>query len=311
MHGSVEKPTTKKRRPAVAVVLNLVGPGSGYLYVGRPKRALVAAGTDVVFQIVMWNGFGGLLAEPWAILIPYGLALLLNIVFLVDAARIAVRGGDYQLRWYNRGWIYIGVIVAIIALETLDQFPATGINTSVGFFSVASGGMAPTLRVGERAIVDMRAFDAREPQRGDLVVFTLPGDPSTLWVRRVIGLPTDRIQMIAAHLHINGEPVKRERIEADVKIDESGQTARVNGWRETLPNGVTYATRYLVTGSSDNTPVYDVPSGHYFMMGDDRDNAIDSRELSRVGYVPRVNIIGRVSWIFWSHDLSRVGARAG
>jgi signal peptidase I len=308
MHGSAEKPTTKKRLWAVAAVLNLVGPGSGYLYVGRPKRAAVAAGSVVLFNIVMWTGLGGRLAGPWIILIPIGVDFLLSVVFVIDAARIAVRSGDYKLRWYNREWIYISVIIAIIAFASLDEIAATGIKRSVSVFSVVDAGMAPALRIGERAIADVRAFAAREPRQGEIVIFMLPRDPSTMWARRVIGLPGDRIQMTGGRLLINGQPVQRERIAGAVEIDEPGRAARVERWRETLPNGVSYDADYL--GSSGNTTAYDVPAGHYFVMGDDRDNTVDSREPSRVGYVPGANIVGRVSWILWSHDLSRIGARA-
>jgi signal peptidase I len=142
---------------------------------------------------------------------------------------------------------------------------------------------------------------AHEPQRGDVVVFRLPRDDSTDYIKRVIGLPGDRIQMINSVLYINGEPVKRERVQDFIDVDESGRSQRVRRYRETLPNGVSYDTLDLVeNGYYDNTPVYTVPPGHYFMMGDNRDNSTDSRVLSQVGYVPFENIIGRAEIIFFS-----------
>jgi len=141
-----------------------------------------------------------------------------------------------------------------------------------------------------------------------VVVFRLPRDPSTDYVKRVVGLPGDRIQMIHGLLHINGTPVKRERIADFVDTDTSGCTTHGKQWRETLPNGVTHATLGLMDeGYYDNTPVYPVPSGHYFMMGDNRDNAVDSR-LSQVGYVPFENLIGRADRIIFSGDrFERIG----
>jgi signal peptidase I len=131
-------------------------------------------------------------------------------------------------------------------------------------------------------------------------VFRLPKDDTTDYIKRVIGLPGDRIQMIDGVLHINGVPVKRERIE-DFVENEEGRTTRVKRWRETLPNGVSYTTLDLIdNGFYDNTPEYNVPAGHYFMMGDNRDNSTDSRVLSQVGYVPLQNLVGKAQIIFFS-----------
>ncbi len=119
-----------------------------------------------------------------------------------------------------------------------------------------------------------------QPDRGDVVVFRLPKDDSTDYIKRVIGLPGDRIQMINGLLHINGEPVKRERIEDYHRDRRSDRAIRVKRWRETLPNGVSYTTLDLQdNGFYDNTQEYVVPAGHYFMMGDNRDNSTDSRVL--------------------------------
>ena len=139
---------------------------------------------------------------------------------------------------------------------------------------------------------------ASQPNRGDVVVFRLPKDDSTDYIKRVIGLPGDRIQMIDGVLNINGEPVKRERIEDFIESEEGSRTTRVKRWRETLPNGVSYTTLDLVdNGFYDNTPVYHVPAGHFFMMGDNRDNSTDSRVLSQMGYVPVENITGKAYFV--------------
>jgi signal peptidase I len=186
-------------------------------------------------------------------------------------------------------------------------------------FNIPSGSMKATLLIGDYLFVSKYTYGyshyslpyspplfsgrilASPPERGDVVVFRLPKDDSVDYIKRVIGLPGDRVQMIQGVLHINEQPIKRERIEDYVETEESGRTQRVKRWRETLPNGVSYTTLDLVdNGFYDNTQVYTVPAGQYFMMGDNRDNSTDSRVLSQVGYVPFQNIIGRAEIIFFS-----------
>ena len=185
-------------------------------------------------------------------------------------------------------------------------------------FSIPSGSMMGTLLVGDYLFVSKYSygysrysfplglipFDGRilegKPERGDIAVFRLPRDTSIDYIKRVIGLPGDKIQMKNGVVHINGEAVKREKVKDFVGKDESGDEQSISRYREILPNGKTYLTLDLnENGQVDNTPEFTVPEGQYFMMGDNRDGSEDSRYPS-VGTVPLDNFIGRAEFLFFS-----------
>jgi signal peptidase I len=215
----------------------------------------------------------------------------------------------------------VGLILVVLALPALLGFRAFAFQP----FSIPSSSMEPTLMVGDYILVSKysygythyslplsvplfsgRAFPS-DPQPGDVAVFRLPKDDRVDYIKRVVGLPGDRVQLINAVLHINGRPVKRERMDDFVKTDDLGHATAFQHWRETLPNGASYETLQLMDdGFLSNTSVFEVPQGDFFALGDNRDNSSDSR-LPDVGFVPFDKLIGRAQVIFFSEDAERIG----
>ncbi len=190
-------------------------------------------------------------------------------------------------------------------------------------FNIPSGSMIPTLLVGDYLFVSKYAYGysnhsipfspnlfkgrvfASPPKRGDVVVFKLPRDGTTDYIKRVIGLPGDKIQMKEGRLYINGEIVPRQPLPKVTTEDFYGREGEVATYMETLPGGVSHTIIEIQgdTGFNDNTGVFEVPPDHYFMMGDNRDNSTDSRvppDQGGVGYVPFENLVGRAEVTFFS-----------
>ncbi|MEJ0093702.1 MAG: signal peptidase I [Methylocella sp.] len=190
-------------------------------------------------------------------------------------------------------------------------------------FNIPSGSMIPTLLIGDYLFVSKYAYGyskhsfpfspdlfngrilSSPPKRGDVVVFKLPRDGQTDYIKRVIGLPGDKVQMKEGRLYINGEIVEREPIAKAHTEDFYGRETDVPTYEETLPGGVKHTIIEIQgdSGFNDNTQVYEVPPGNYFMMGDNRDNSTDSRvspDQGGVGFVPIANLVGRAELIFFS-----------
>jgi signal peptidase I len=196
-------------------------------------------------------------------------------------------------------------------------------------FNIPSGSLIPTLLVGDYLFVSKYAYGyshfslpgfldldpkampgrifASEPKRGDVIVFKLPSDGETDYIKRLVGLPGDKIQVQHGRLIINGKMVPREPIPPFLTVNHFGKPEEAPQYLETLPGGVTHRIIQIDgdDGPNDNTQVYEVPPGHFFMMGDNRDNSSDSRipaDQGGVGYVPFENLIGRAEVIFFSID---------
>ena len=187
-------------------------------------------------------------------------------------------------------------------------------------FYIPSSSMEPNLLVGDRIFVakyeygysrhsfpfspkfSEDRFIGKKPSRGDVIVFKTPVDNRTDYIKRLIGLPGDTIQINNGEIILNNQKILRKSIKIKNKINCGKEVINVNAFEEILPNGKKYVAVYRAAGTMLNTDLFVVPAKHYFFMGDNRDCSKDSRFLSSVGYVTFINLVGKARVIFFSND---------
>ena len=227
----------------------------------------------------------------------------------------AAAGGSAPAKeswWETAKTIGVALLIALVVRSFLFQ-P----------FNIPSGSMEDTLLIGDFLFVEKFAYGYSkhslpfslpiipgrvfftEPKRGDVIVFKTPRDNRTDFIKRLIGLPGDRIEMRSGVLYINDEPVQRRVLGEVTSTDpRTGMAGTAMKYEETLPGGLRHAIlEFSDDRQLDNTGIFVVPAGHYFMMGDNRDNSSDSRvpvEEGGVGYVPAVNLVGKAELRFFS-----------
>ena len=190
-------------------------------------------------------------------------------------------------------------------------------------FFIPSSSMEPTLLVGDRLFVakysygyskhslpfsppvsKKRIFE-KKPKRGDVIVFKTPADNRTDYIKRLIGLPGDRIQFVDGSLYLNENKILRKKANFPQHINCGSYQLEVNSYIESLPNGKSYLTVYNKEDTMLNSDEYIVPDGYYFFLGDNRDCSKDSRYLTSVGYVKAENLVGQAKILFFSNDVDK------
>tara|TARA_B100001123_G_C15320442_1_gene1027700 strand:- start:1098 stop:1826 length:729 start_codon:yes stop_codon:yes gene_type:complete len=187
-------------------------------------------------------------------------------------------------------------------------------------FYIPSSSMEPNLLIGDRLFVSKfsygysrhslpfspKIFNGRifkkEPKRGDVIVFKTPADNKTDYIKRLIGLPGDKIQFIEGDLFINNNQIEKSEKYIDINISCGEQQPYVRTYEESLSNGKKYIAAYNLTGGYKNSDKYIVPDKHYFFLGDNRDCSKDSRYITSVGYVHEDNLVGKAKFIFFSNN---------
>ena len=212
------------------------------------------------------------------------------------------------LDWFKSNFLslFYAILIAIIIRTFFFQA-----------FFIPSSSMEPTLLVGDRIFVSKFSYGYSkhsfpfslplinervlfsEPERGDIIVFKTPENLRIDYIKRLVGLPGDKIQMIDGILHINDIPVKRKKIRSETKLINNGQIRNLLVYEETLPNNISYETFDMGNTRADNTSEIFIPEDSYFFMGDNRDNSKDSRF---VGSVPKNNLVGKAQIIFFATE---------
>ena len=268
-----------RRKPWLAGVLSGVQPGLGQLYNGQPSKAIVLAllpylvAGPILTVLLLYAP----LHPPYNLVLPLLLLLAVLVAIVRDATSVA-RQQDcrYELKRYNKWYVYLlfaligGFVVQPIGVDLIRQF--------IQAFKIPAVSMAPTLLVGDHVLVDKSiAWNGKVLERGEIIVFKFPEDEKKDFIKRVIGLPGERIEIRNKTVYVN-----------DTALEDGGYSQRIDP-------GILDAQ----TNPRDNLGPVTVPQESYFVMGDNRDQSLDSRFF---GYVHRSKVIGKALFIYWSWD---------
>lgn len=287
-------PRVGAKQLILALLLVIVQPVLGCLYIGRARMAgLVLLGTTVL-SAVLWLGP----AESPGIFFTLGIGVIGGTILLMALVVWVIRQRRHPpwrgLEGWRRTLLLLGAFVALSLVN-----PSTLLDQPFRSFSIPAGSMVPTLAIDDSVITEQltRPF-ARDPQPGDVIVFSVPRQQDTTYAKRLVAMGGDRVQMRGGVLHVNDVAVTRTQFEATLPawrlLDGTAGLLPGRVWRETLVNGRSYLTLEYGDGMPfDNTSAVVVPAGHVFVLGDNRDNSLDSRAGAAFAFIPVDQILGR------------------
>jgi signal peptidase I len=266
------------RQPWIAAVLTLYVPGLGQLYAGEPRRALVVY---LGYLSLLIGSLVSGVPRTFAGLIAFILVHLLFLIWAIwDAVHIAHLKKDYVLRVYNRWYLYIAVmlVAALLSSRIVTLFPIRG-------FRIPTGSMEPAIFIGDHVYADMTYYRSAKPARGDLVVFTSPKDAERVKIARVLGLEGEQIEVREKAVYVDGQRL----------ADPWGHYKKSESYSSAF---------FPQLAVRDNFGPQKIPVGAVFVLGDNRDDSDDSRFF---GPVPLSSLQGRVLYVYWATDKSRIG----
>ncbi|MFA6135298.1 MAG: signal peptidase I [Phycisphaerae bacterium] len=295
---SATNSVSTKRKPCVAAAFSLALAGLGHIYCGKLAKGLLLAVLSGVFipTILITLAYSSPINTVW-LLVAAAPFLILNLYAIIDSYLLAHRTqADYMLREYNRGFVYLLLVVmgtggcVTMSLYVRDRF--------LQAFIVPSPSMAPTIIHGDRLLANKIAYAQADPQRGDIIVFPNPDNRRQMFIKRVVALPGDTVEVRDSRLLINGKELPLRAIPR--VVGAAGESfVETNG-------SANY--RIMITPSQTVTadmPATVIPKNTCFVLGDNRNNSLDSRHF---GPVPLACVRGRFDYLYWpAANWSRFG----
>jgi signal peptidase I len=292
------------RRPIVAILLSVAATGLGHIYCGRLTKGLVLFFVSFAFAPVMVRTAQSAASTALLLMVVGSVLLMLALFFyaVVDAGLLARRiGPHYEPREYNRWYLYLVMIVVAVGYPT--NMSGTIREHLLQAFKIPSSSMAPGILPGDRVFLNKAIYGLKQPQRGDVVVFIYPDDRRLYYIKRLVALPGDSIEIKNNRVWINDQPLQYKESaskEINFKVKKGTSYLEERNHRRQYPI-------MLEDNHMDTMVKLTVPHGHCFVLGDNRAHSRDSRHF---GPIPLADVKGRVDYIYWpALKWSRFGKR--
>ena len=298
------KEKNRKRNPFLAMILSIAATGLGHVYCGNLTKGLVLFFISFVFAPVIVTGVQSM-SSAFSLMLAILSVLFLVGVFVyaaVDAFISAKRTpSPYLLKEFNRWYIYLMFIVVSVSYPT--SVSSSIRDHIVQAFKIPSTSMAPTILKDDHVLLNKSIYSRQSPKRGDMVVFVNPNDRRKFWIKRIVALPNDTVEIKDNILFINDEPLTRKPASNAEPGGIKGRSAP--SMMEEINGDARYRIRPDSKGGA-GFPRTKVPNGHCFVLGDNRGESVDSRHF---GPVPLRDVMGRVDFIYLpAKTWSRFGA---
>ncbi len=271
----------KKRIPIIAAILSFFTPGLGQLYNGQIFKGICFFLTLLLIPIILL--LAGLQFQFYGLVVFLLFYICLWLFIIGEAFFSAKRKKEVVLKRYNKWYVYLLIILFMLGTYIIPtDFIANIASETLKFsaYKMSTGSMEPTLSIGDYLIIDSKYFKKSELQRGDLVIIQYPKDPTKDFIKRVIALEGEKIEIKNKQVYINDAAIPESyKVHKDINVDEAIR---------------------------DNFGPALVSSDHCFVLGDNRDNSMDSRFW---GFLPLCNIKGKPLYIYWAKDKNRIGKK--